>query len=79
MRDNRERAAANDIVPPAFKERRRAMLRMTPQAGFVSQILADAQVEHEDAPVASVLERYSRGAAIATRRLPPGYRRTVVV
>ncbi len=77
MPNYRERDTA-EIVPPAFRERRKSAMRPAPQAGFLSQVLADARGDSAPAPVSSALASYSDGAAITVRRLPPGYRRTVV-
>jgi hypothetical protein len=63
----------------------RERLRVTPpaQSDFVSQLIAERQHlppqrERRRAPVVEAVNAYDRGARIAARRMPAGYRKTIV-
>lgn len=54
-----------------------------PHADFISQLIAERQHlppqrARRRAPVTEALAAYDSGARIADRRLPPGYRKTIV-
>jgi hypothetical protein len=63
---------------------RRTFSRIAPSADFVSQIIAEHQHLgwHETpvgAPADSAVTAYENGAKRAVRRMPAGYRTTVIV
>jgi len=54
-----------------------------PNADFLSQLIAERQHlppqrEQSRAPVDEAVNAYDRGSRIAVRRLPAGYRKTIV-
>lgn len=54
-----------------------------PHADFISQLIAERQHlppqrARRRAPVGEALAAYDSGAHIADRRIPPGYRKTIV-
>ncbi len=54
-----------------------------PHADFISQLIAERQHlppqrARRRAPVGDALAAYADGARIADRRIPPGYRKTIV-
>jgi len=63
----------------------RERLRVSPpaQSDFVSQLIAERQHlppqrDRRGAPVVEAVSAYDKGARIATRRMPAGYRKTIV-
>ena len=59
-------------------------IRPTADAGFVSQLLAEREQrspQHQPEPGASVgaIGAYASGGTIGVRRVPAGYRTTIVV
>jgi hypothetical protein len=71
-------------VPLEVRAPRPSLTRSTPQAAFVSQLLAarqrtDLQRIRRRAPVNTAVDAYRAGSVITVRRLPQGYRRTVIV
>jgi hypothetical protein len=69
---------------PATKASPRDRLRLPPSttsSDFVSQQLVGRQIVPEDDPrviAEEALSAYERGARIAVRRMPVGYRKTIV-
>lgn len=78
---NRERTS---LVGNAPTPRERVRLaHAAPHADFVSQLIAERQHlppqrARRRAPVGEALAAYDSGAHIADRRIPPGYRKTIV-
>ena len=67
---------------PTPRDRLR-LAHVAPNADFVSQLIAEhqhlpPQRARRRAPVGEALAAYDNGARIADRRLPPGYRKTIV-
>lgn len=63
---------------------RRTFSRIAPSADFISQIIAEHQhLGFHDTPVGapadSAVTAYEKGARMAVRRMPAGYRTTVIV
>jgi hypothetical protein len=63
--------------------RRPSLLRTTPKAAFVSQLIAARQHlapqrANRRAPIAEAVDAYRIGGAVTVLRMPAGYRRTVV-
>jgi len=63
----------------------RERLRVLPlaQSDFISQLIAERQHlppqrERRRAPVVEAVNAYDRGSRIAARRMPAGYRKTIV-
>lgn len=70
-------------VPLAGSAPRPSLARSEIRAAFVSQLLAaraslDIQRTRRRAPADAALDAYRAGARIAVRRLPMGYRRTLL-
>lgn len=62
---------------------RPTLLRLSPRAAFLSQLIAERQHlapqrQRRQLPPLQAVDAYAAGAGIAVRRLPAGYRRTVV-
>lgn len=84
MDDNR--TAKQVFTLPAVQEapRERLMLVHTPaHADFLSQLIAarqhlPAQRERRRAPVHQAVDAYANGSKITVRRMPAGYRKTIV-
>lgn len=80
-RPNRKRFKL-PVVPDVPRERLVAI--QTPaHADFVSQLLADRQHltpqrERRRAQVGQAVDAYANGSKISVRRMPAGYRRTIV-
>jgi len=69
------------LDPPA---ERPSLIRLSPAASFVSQLIAEKhnlqpQRAKRRGSVDSALDAYSTGASISVLRMPQGYRKTVVV
>lgn len=67
---------------PTPRERLR-LAHTAPHADFISQLIAERQHlppqrARRRAPVNEALAAYDNGARIADRRIPPGYRKTIV-
>jgi hypothetical protein len=72
-------------LPMVIGERRPrpTLLRLAPRAAFISQLIAERQHlapqrQRRQLPPLQAVDAYTAGAGIAVRRLPAGYRRTVV-
>lgn len=70
------------VVTPA-PPRARLADRGRPAAAFLSQLIAarhhlEPQRARRRAPVTAAVDAYRIGASVAVRRLPAGYRRTIV-
>lgn len=70
-------------VPISFAAERPSLARTAPSAAFVSQLLAardrlPVQRERRTASVDRALGAYAQGSAITQRRMPQGFRKTVV-
>ena len=62
---------------------RPTLQRLAPRAAFLSQLIAERQHlapqrQRRQLPPLQAVDAYAAGAGIAVRRLPPGYRRTIV-
>jgi hypothetical protein len=71
-------------VPLEPRTPRPSLLRSSPAAAFLSQLLAarsrlDPQRVLRRAPVDIALDAYRTGSAITVRRMPKGYRKTLVI
>lgn len=80
----RAESGAGLPVPLETRAPRPSLMRSAPEAAFISQLLAarerlDTQRIRRRAPVNIAVDAYRAGSTIAVRRLPQGYRRTVVV
>lgn len=80
--DGREdtRTAMTGAASPRDRLR---LVRAAPSADFLSQLIAEyqhlpPQRARRRAPVCEALAAYASGAHIAERRMPPGYRKTIV-
>jgi hypothetical protein len=67
---------------PTPRDRLR-LAHTAPHADFISQLIAERQYlppqrARRRAPVGEALAAYDSGAHIADRRIPPGYRKTIV-
>lgn len=63
---------------------RPSLARAMPRAAFLSQLIAERQHlapqrQRRRAPLGVAMDSYRTGASIAVRRLPAGYRTTLVV
>jgi len=72
-------------LPVAIEPPRERLKLATPSASvdFLSQLIAERQHlppqrERRRAPVGEAVNAYDRGARIAVRRMPAGYRTTIV-
>jgi hypothetical protein len=81
-----KRAGTEPGLPVPLEPRapRPSLMRSAPQAAFLSQLLAargriETQRTRRRAPVDTALDAYRAGSAITVRRMPQGYRRTLVV
>lgn len=79
----RDHAETQTPPLPAVTESVRAVRGVTP-APFLSQLLAEranlpAQRDKRRAPVDQAVDAYRSGGAITLRRLPLGYRKTLVI
>ncbi|KKB10997.1 hypothetical protein VE25_14485 [Devosia geojensis] len=71
-------------VPVEPRQPRPSLARSSPAAAFLSQLIAarsrlEPQKEMRRAPVDIALDAYSTGAKITVRRMPKGYRKTLVI
>lgn len=71
-------------VPLEPRAARPSLLRTSAAAGFLSQLLAarsrlDPQRVLRRAPVDIALDAYRTGSTITVRRMPKGYRKTLVI
>ena len=72
--------------PPAMERRIQERLRLitaAPSADFISQLIAERdglmpQPDCRQASIGTAVHAYEAGARISVRRLPAGYRKTVV-
>lgn len=61
------------------KQQRIGQLRGAPSADFVSQLIAERhELLARDRSVGAAVGAYTAGSRMAVRRLPAGYRKTVV-
>jgi hypothetical protein len=75
-----DRAGLPAVVTPVYRQ----PVRGTASAPFVSQLLAsrarlDTQKARRRAPVDTAVDAYANGARISVRRMPQGFRKTLVV
>jgi hypothetical protein len=66
-----------------FDDARPSLARSAPTAAFISQLIAardhmPIQRERRTVPVANALGAYASGASMTQRRMPQGFRKTVV-
>ena len=71
-------------VPAEPRSPRPSLARSSTAAAFLSQLIAarsrlEPQKELRRAPVGIALDAYSTGARITVRRMPKGYRKTLVI
>lgn len=71
-------------VPLEPRAPRPSLLRSSAAAAFLSQLLAarsrlDPQRVLRRAPIGIALDAYRTGSAITVRRMPTGYRKTLVI
>jgi hypothetical protein len=67
--------------PPALERRVQEKIRLmrgAPSADFVSQLIAERQPNVVSPRMGTAVGAYEAGARISVRRLPAGYRKTVV-
>lgn len=72
-------------LPMVVSERRPrpSLLRLAPRAAFLSQLIAERQHlapqrQRRQLPPLQAVDAYAAGSSITVRRLPAGYRTTVV-
>jgi hypothetical protein len=76
----RKASLVGDSATPRDRLR---LAHTAPHADFISQLIAERQHlppqrMRRRAPMGEALAAYDNGARIADRRLPPGYRKTIV-
>lgn len=81
--DETETAPAGLPMVIAPRPARPNLARATPRAAFLSQLIAERQHlapqrARRRVPPAQAVDAYATGSRVAVRRLPAGYRRTVV-
>lgn len=83
MDQDATKSAGRGLVGTGPLPRQHLNLVHAPGADFLSQLIAERehlppQRARRRAPVGEALAAYGSGAVIAERRLPPGYRKTIV-